>query len=49
MTEKNYKYSPCSYLEYKNVTTKQFNVLKRRLKNSKKLNGVDIKVAFSGF
>ncbi len=39
LTEGNYsKYTPCYlYLEYNDVTMKQFRSLERRLKNSKKL------------
>lgn len=46
MKEGNYsKYTPCYlYLQYEGVTMKQFNTLKRRLKCSKKLKSVDLKV-----
>ncbi len=48
LEEGNYsKYTPCYlYLEYNDVTLKQFNSLKGRLKNSKKLKisekGLDV-------
>jgi hypothetical protein len=43
------KYTPCYlYLQYENVTMKQFNTLKRRLNKSKRLKksmkGIDVKL-----
>lgn len=38
-------YKPCSqYIQYDNVTMKQFNTIKRRLKNSKKLKDINIEI-----
>jgi hypothetical protein len=46
MKEGNYsKYTPCYlYLQYDDVTMKQFNMLKRRLNSSKRLKGIDLNV-----
>jgi hypothetical protein len=51
MQESNYsKYTPCYlYLQYDNVTLKQFNTLKRRLKASKRLKTVDLKVVANNY
>lgn len=46
MKESNYsKYTPCYlYLQYDNVTVSQFRKIKQRLKNSKRLQNIDLKI-----